>query len=279
MKVSVIGTPGCGRTVFLGLLYETLVRMSTAEGDDIPEVVVNTGPVEAKALGDLRLELLSGRWPSPDLRSKVSGCTLDLGFRKDNWPFFRTSVIRKVRLENVPLGEKDLKVMRSSGQLREMLQGVTGGSIDRYGLSERFRDSLESEAFILLADVSLEAREGPWSIEERDAFLATVIDNASRTRLGKERRVEVLVVLTRADRAEADDKKLFGDGYPRTSKAMLRALPEGDGASRLFTSWLGTVPNMSGDQAPATTIGEGQVQIDYSEKEYRRLIALIGKIA
>ncbi|HQN76000.1 MAG TPA: hypothetical protein PLQ92_04555 [Methanomassiliicoccales archaeon] len=278
MKVSVIGTPGCGRTVFLGLLYETLVRMSTAEGRG-PEVVVNTGPAETKALGDLRLELLSGRWPSPDLRSKVSGCLLELGFRMSSRSIFRSRELRKVRLENFPLKEKDVQAVRGSGQLREVLQGSPGGSIDRYGLSEGFREALESEALVLLADISPETSEGPWPGGERDAFLATVVDNASMTRLGKEREVAILVVLTKGDRAEADEQNRFEEMYPRTARSLRKAIPGGEAGSNVFVSWIGAVPVEGGAPVPAAVVSEGQVQIDYSEKEYWRLVERIGRIA
>lgn len=278
MKVSVIGTPGCGRTVFLGLLYETLVRMSTAEGRG-PEVVVNTGPAETKALGDLRLELLSGRWPSPDLRSKVSGCLLELGFSRSSRSILRSRELRKVGLENVPLAEKDVQAVQGSGQLREVLQGSPGGSIDRYGLSEGFREALESEALVLLVDISPETSEGPWPGGERDAFLATVADNASRTRLGKEREVDILVVLTKGDRAEADEQKLFEEMYPRTAGSLRKAIPGGEAGSNVFVSWIGAVPGEDGTLVPAATVSDGQVQIEYSEKEYRRLVERIGRIA
>lgn len=279
MKVSVIGTPGSERAVFLGLLYETLIRMSTSERDMPPQVVVNAGPVEAKALGDLRLELLSGRWPSLDDEHKVSGCALELGFRKSSGSFFGSRGIRKVQLSSAPLSEKDVKVMRSSGQLREVLQGSSGGSIDRYGLDEQFREALDSETLILLADISTGAREGRWSIEERDAFLATVIENASRTRLGKERRIDPLVVMTGADRAETDDQQVFENMYPRTAKALRKVIPGDDPRSNIFVSWLATVPDAEGIPVPASIMDQGQVQIDYSEKEYRRLIGRIGDIA
>jgi hypothetical protein len=279
MNVSIIGTPHCGRTVFLGLLYETLVRMTTEE-DGAMCVMVNTGPVEAKAFGDLRLELLSGRWPSSENRYKVSGRSIDLGFRsKRSFPFFRSRGISKVRLMDVPLDDRDLKVIRGSGQLREVLEGSPGGSLDRYGLSERFRDSLESEAIILLADVCKERNEGDWPREERDAFLATIVDNACKTRLGKSREVAFIVVLTRSDRAEADDQKVFEEQYPRTLRALREAVPGRGATFHILVSWLGTEPDSNENQVPATAVREGQVQIEYSEKEYRRLVGIIGKIA
>lgn len=278
MNVPVIGTPDCGRAVFLALLYETLVRISTAEGDDVPEVMVNTGPVEAKALGDLRLDLLSGRWPSAERKMKVSGCSLELGFRGKAASFFRGREIRKVRLENVIMSDKDLKVLRSSGQLREVLEGSAGGHIDRYGLNERFRDSLDSEALILLADVSRGEQGRSWPVGERDALLATVVDNASHNRSGKDRKVAFIIVLTRADRVEADVPKVFETTYPRTAEALRKAVQRGS-SSQVMVSWVGTVPNADGDPIPAVNVREGQVQIDYSEKEYRRLIELIEKLS
>ncbi len=254
--------------------------MTTAVCEDDQEVIVNTGPLETKAFGDLRLELLSGRWPSARNRSKVSGCSLDLGFRrKRSFSFFRSSELRTVKLRDVPLSEKDLKVMRGSGQLREVLQGSAGGSVDRYGLSELFRDSLESDAIVLLADVSNEHQEGSWSGEERDAFLATIVDNAAKTRLGRTREVTFIIVLTKADRAEADDQKVFDESYPRTSKALREVISERNSASEILVSWLGTVSDPNAVKVPATTVREGQVQIEYSEKEYRRLVCIIGKMA
>jgi hypothetical protein len=240
--------------------------------------MVNAGPVEAKALGDLRLELVSGRWPSDEDERKVSGCALELGFRKDPGSFFRSRGVRKVQLSSVPISEKDVKFMRSAGQLREVLQGSSGGSIDRHGLDEPFRGALGSEALILLADMSTGTREGPWPIKERDAFLATVAENTSTTRLGKDGRIELLVVMIGADRAEADDRKVFEEAYPRTAKAMRKVIAGDDIRSNLFASWLGTVANAEGILVPASIMDQGQVQIDYSEKEYRRLIGKIGEI-
>ncbi len=251
----------------------------TTDENSVQEVVVNTGPLETKAFGDLRLELLSGRWPSAENRSKVSGCSLDLGFRrKRSFSFFRSSELSTVKLRDVPLSEKDLKVMRGSGQLREVLHGSPGGSVDRYGLSERFRDSLDSESIVLLADVSNEHDEGGWPGEERDAFLATIVDNSSRTRLGKSRAVTFMIVLTRSDRAEADDQKVFEEAYPRTCKALREAVSGRGATFHTLVSWLGTVSDHNGKQVPATTVREGQVQIEYSEKEYRRLVGIIGEI-
>jgi len=279
MNVSVMGTPRCGRTVFLGLLYETVIRMTTEVCASDQEVIVNTGPVETKAFGDLRLELLSGRWPSAENRSKVSGCSLELGFRgKRGISFLRSSELRTVKLRDVPLGEKDIKVLRGSG-LREVLQGSAGGSVDRYGLSERFRDSLESDAFILLANVSNVRNEGDWPGEERDAFLATIVDNAAQTRLGKVRKVTFIIVLTKTDRTRADDQKVFEEGYPRTSKALQEAAKERGAASHILVSWLGTVLDLNAEKVPATLVREGQVQIEYSDQEYRRLVSILGKLA
>lgn len=278
MNVSVIGPPGCGRAVFISLLYETLIRMSTPDDDGSPEAMVNAGPVEAKALGDLRLELMSGRWPSSEPGQRISELVLEIGFRKGGRSLFRSRAIRRVSLRSVPLSEKDLNAVRDSGQLREALLGSPGGSLDRYGLSERFRDSLDSEALVLLADVSKGPPDAGWPIEERDAFLATIAENASRTRLGKVRKVGLLVVLTKADRAEADDQQAFEKKYPRTATALRNAHPGGDISTRTIVSWLGTALDERGVQIPATVQRDGQVQIDYSEKEYRRLIKLIGEM-
>ncbi len=273
MKISVIGAPGCGTALFLGLLYETLVRMSTAE-DDVLEVVVNVGPVEAKAFGDLRLDLLSGRWPSPELEQKVSGCSLELAFRNGRASLFRGRGFRKVRLASVPLSERDSRVLRSSGQLRELLSGPTGGSIDRNALSERFRDALESEAFVLLASISGVMSGGTWSVEESDAFLATLMDDVTKDQAKGKGGVAFLVVMTGADRGEADGRQLLEDFYPRTEKTLRKAA----GGYHTFVSWLGTVPNAEGHQVPATAVSDGQVQIDHSEEEYRRLVRTIGKM-
>ncbi|HNU36194.1 MAG TPA: hypothetical protein PKJ15_06310, partial [Methanomassiliicoccales archaeon] len=250
MKVPVIGMPECGRAVFLALLYETLIRISTAEGDDIPEVIVNTGPLETKVLGDLRLDLLSGRWPSVERKQKASGCVLDLGFRGRSASFFGRRELRKVRLENVLPSDKDLKVLRGSGQLREVREGSAGGSVDRHGLSELFRDALEGDAIVLLADVSEGGQERQWPREERDAFLATVVDNAARDRLGRTRRVSFMVVMTKAERAEADGPKVIETAYPRTAKALLSAVQKGS-ESHVVVSWVGTVPDVDEDQAPS----------------------------
>lgn len=271
MKVSVFGAPGCGRTVFLGLLYETLIRMST-EGDE-PEVIMNVGPVEAKAFGDVRLDLMSGRWPSAETGRKLSGRSVELGFVRGR-SLFRSRGLVKVRLEDVPLTERDLQVVKASGQLREVISGSSGGSIDRYGLGEMFRDALGSEALILLADVS-EPREGTWPREERDAFLATLVENIARTRLGKERKVHITVVLTKAEPAEADGERVFETAYPRTAKAVHKA----DELSPIFISWLRTVPDTDREQVPSALRRDGQVQIDYADEEYRRLVQNIGRIS
>lgn len=50
MNVSIIGTPHCGRAVFLGLLYETLIRMTAAASDDDQKVIINTGLVGGQGL-------------------------------------------------------------------------------------------------------------------------------------------------------------------------------------------------------------------------------------
>ena len=86
-----------------------------------------------------------------------------------------------------------------------------------------------------------------------------------------------MVVMTKAERAEADGPKVIETAYPRTAKALLSAVQKGS-ESHVVVSWVGTVPDVDGDQAPSVIVGEGQVQIDYSEKEYRRLIELIGRL-
>jgi len=279
MKVSIIGTPHCGRTVFLGLFYETLIRINNAEGDDAQEVILSAGPVEAKAFGDLRLELISGRWPNSENASKVSGRVLKLGYRKKrSIPFLRSRELTTVELEDVPLTEKDIIVMRGTGQLREVLMGSSSGYVDRYGMSERFRNALDSEALVLLADVLKERLEGAWPLPERDSFLATIVDNASKTSPGRSRETTFIIVLTRAERAEADDQKVFEEAYPRTTKALQEAEARG-ASSHIIVSWVGTEMDVRGSELPATAMREGQVQIDYSDKEYRRLVGIIGKIA
>lgn len=279
MKVSVIGTPRCGRTVFLGLLYETLVRLSAAEDGGATEVILNTGPVQAKAFGDLRLGLMSGKWPSQVAKAKVSGSVLELGFRKRPfWPF-SSGDLRTIGLQDIPLGKKDIMVMRSSGQLREAVHGSPGGRLDRYGLSERFRDSLDGGAFILLADASAESIEGGWTRGERDAFLATLVDDISMASSGTGRKLRFLIMLTKADRAGADAEAMLKGTCPRTSGSLRKAVSEKGASSNAFASWMGTEKGAGGEEVPATQVREGQVQIEYSQKEYQRLIGLLGKIA
>ena len=263
--------------MFLGLLYETLVRLSAAEG--VEEVVLNTGPVQAKAFGDLRLELMSGKWPSPVVKAKVSGSALELGFRSRSfWPF-SSGALRTIGLEDVPLSGKDIMAMRASGQLREAVQGSPGGRLDRYGLSERFRDSMQGEAFILLADSSAEPAEGGWARDERDAFLATLVDDVFGASPGKGRKVRFLIMLTKADGAEAEAEGMLKEICPRTFEALSKAFSEHGASSDAFTSWVGTEKGAEGLPVPATKVRDGQVQIEYSEKEYQRLVGRLGKIA
>ncbi len=81
------------------------------------------------------------------------------------------------------------------------------------------------------------------------------------------------MVMTGADQAEADDQQVFENLYPRTAKALRKIIPGDDMRSHIFVSWLATVPDAEGIPVPASITDQGQVQIDYSEKEYRRLIA------
>jgi hypothetical protein len=214
MPVSIIGMNGCGKTVFLGLLYESLVHLTNDKKNaGTGELRVNTEPQTAMAFGDIRLDLMSGRWPSKEQKEGISLCMIELGFRRGSFlGLFPSSKFDMMEVHNTDIKEKDVRTIKVTQRYNEALSGKdVGESLDLYSFSESFRDVLDRSTIILLIDAShIDNMDDAGSVilvKEADAFNATVLDAMikNRTERGREgsgnAMISPVIFLTKADRS------------------------------------------------------------------------------
>lgn len=146
MKVSVVGVEGCGRTVFLGLFYETLVQMTTAKGNaGKGEIRFICEPGTVKCLGDIRLDLISRRWPLKERKQGITDCSMDIGFRKGRFfGLLPSNEFRTATIVAVEVGKRDVRVLEEmaspdGGHCDQSLKLMTRGMGKLRSLTEKHR--------------------------------------------------------------------------------------------------------------------------------------------
>lgn len=78
MAVSIIGTRGCGKSTFIGLLYQAMERYSNENPNEfIYYVTAETG----EKIYDIRNNMLSGEYPAATTRNQLEQLKFLLGFR------------------------------------------------------------------------------------------------------------------------------------------------------------------------------------------------------
>lgn len=184
MPVSIIGANGCGRAVFWGLLYESLVQLTNDSKVGQGEMRFRTEPRTAKAIGDMRMGLTSGRWPSSEQKDRISGCAIELGFRRRSLlGLFPSSNFDMFKVHNFGIEEKDMRTIMGTRPYIEAFSGKdVGGSLDLGAFSESFRDHMDSSVLVLLIDVSQIMGEddggGAGPVKGTDALYATILKAA-----------------------------------------------------------------------------------------------------
>ncbi|MDD1771982.1 MAG: hypothetical protein LUQ09_03595 [Methanomassiliicoccales archaeon] len=293
MKVTVVGVEGCGRTVFLGLLYETLVQMTTAKGNEgKDEVRFICDPRTAKCLGDVRLDLISKRWPSNERKQGIADCTMDIGFRKGRFlGLLPSKEFSTVTVEAVEVGKRDARAL-------EGMTGPDSGHFDPGALSEDLLDALRGTIVVLLLDASMvKAGKGDdrSSLQKADALNASLIGvmmrlKARDIRDGSCKCVPCpVIVLTkfdlvgRIDIADKDVQKTAGEflraNYPEVAKVLEEQRPKGmKGTVEVIVSGMRT-EGSEGDLVPVSVTDKGQVCIDYAVGGYGSLIKVIRRTA
>ena len=293
MKVSVVGVEGCGRTVFLGLFYETLVQMTTAKGNaGKGEIRFICEPGTVKCLGDIRLDLISRRWPLKERKQGITDCSMDIGFRKGRFfGLLPSNEFRTATIVAVEVGKRDVRVL-------EEMASPDGGHCDPGALSEDLLDALHATIIVLLIDASIVATakaDDRSSLKRADALNASLISTTMRLKArdindGMCRSVPCpVIVLTKFDMvgkidiAEKDVRTVAGEflrvNFPEVTKVLEEQRPKGmDGTAEVFTSGMRT-EGSEGDLVPVPVIDKGQVCIDYTVSGYGSLIKVIRRAA
>lgn len=184
MPVSIIGANGCGRTVFWGLLYESLVQLTNDSMIGRGEMRFSTVPLTTKAFGDIRMGLMSGRWPSSEQRDLISECSIELGFRRRSFlGLFPSPDFDMMKVLNVGIEEKDMRTIMGTRPYIEASSGKdVGGPLDLGAFSESFRDHLDSSVLVFLIDMSqinkVDGIEMISAVKGMDALYATILKAA-----------------------------------------------------------------------------------------------------
>jgi hypothetical protein len=292
MKVSVVGVEGCGRTVFLGLFYETLVQMTTAKGNEGEgEVRFICEPRTAKCLGDVRLDLISRRWPSKERKRDITDCTMDIGFRKSRFfGLLPSNEFRTATIMAVEIGSRDVRVIEGMAS--------SDGRYDPGVLSEDLLDALHATIIIFLIDASIVMAgedHDRSSLNKADALNASLISTmmklkAKDVRDGSCRCVPCpVVVLTKFDmvgKIDIDGKDInktasefLKANFPEVTKTLEEQRPKGmKGTAEVIISGMRTEEN-EGDRVPVSVTDKGQVRIDYAVSGYVSLIKIIRRAA
>lgn len=277
--------------MFLALLYETLVQMTTDKGNvGLGEVRFICEPRAAKCLGDVRLDLLSRRWPTSESKRGISDCTLEVGFRR-SWFFglLPSKDFITVAIDPIEVGRRDARA----------IEGMAGpkGNVDIGALSEELVDALGSTLVVLLIDASSGPPAGNAGVSPTigtDAFNATLVSammaiKAKQIRCGSSNAPpSPIVVLTKFDLEDGAEpakdhersaSDMLGSKFPLTAKALDDERPDGmRGAVKVLTSGLRTEIE-EGKAVPTSVTEKGLVTICYSSECYRSLIGIIKEAA
>jgi hypothetical protein len=227
MPASIIGANGCGRTVFWGLLYESLVQLTNASNIGHGEMRFSTEPQTAMVLGDIRLDLMSGRWPSGKHNDMISECAIELGFRRRSFlGLFPSTDFDIMKVQNFGTEENDMRAIMGTRPYIEASSGKDiGGSLDLGAFSESFRDHLDSSVLVLLIDVSqiikVDDIEMSSAVKGTDALYATILKAAIMKRRKGVRggsdaiRISPILFLTKCD--QMNDPRIGLEGSLNTS--------------------------------------------------------------
>lgn len=252
MPVSIIGAKGCGKTVFWGLLYESLVNLTNDSKVGHGEMRFSTEPRAAMAFGGIRMDLMSGRWPSSERKGLISECAIELGFRRRSFlGMFPSPDFDMVKVHNFGIEEKDMMTILGTQPYIDAFSGKdVAGSLDLGVFSESFRDHLDSSVMVLLIDmgqiIDMDDIEGVGVVKGTDALYATILKAAIMKRRRTVRggsdanKIFPILFLTKCDRLNdraidlggsfnpkvksSEDKETGQEGRERTSTRRKNAL-------------------------------------------------------
>lgn len=283
----------------MALLYETLVRSATAEGSEVHEQMrFITDPQVTKGLGDVRLDLLSGRWPSKEFQERTASFSIEIGFRRRRWfGLLPSRGYHLVMVENARIGKRDVGVIEEATHTAVGTIATAGDKIDPGMLSGSVWSALDSSVIILLVDASKALAMGgdAPSIERVDVFHATllrVILNHKPKLHGRNKDGPLPVLfLTKCDVLSATSggaggtrssaMEILRKHFPLTAKVLEEGGAEGMRAPKVkvFISGMRTEKDEGGRTVPSPVTDHGQVRLEYEQDQYASLIQFLGTVA
>jgi len=305
MSVAIIGDRGCGKTVFLSLLYDALVEYTN---ETRGKIRFYTAPEFTGIMGEIVNRMLMQSWPDADLKAHIDKYWFILGYKRNF-----TNEYRKLKFFVYDI------VREHAGIVNELTGTKSGDYQGRKSeiLPSALKPLLDCSALVFLIDASklnaTPTSEAFKQVEQYDTLIASIISMAAEYKLKKfhgfwnqMRKVYPVFVLTKFDMI--DKKTLAAVGLDkRTKPDPLNAshlerteysetllakyyrntfgLKENRNLSNVefdkcayFFSAIQTEKDEQGQLVPSTEKGL-KVRLRYSIEEYRAFIGYFEKIA
>ena len=169
MAVAILGDRGCGKTVFLSLLYETQVNYTTETKGDFRFI---SSPGYVNTMGKIINDVTMGGWPEATLKGLLSKYWFLYGYRK---PVFKNK-FDTVKFTIYDIAGEDVNI------IDELITPYNEGGLDSISYEDLpggLRTLLDCNVLVFLIDgsrINAEPRSETYKeMMEYDTFMATLI--------------------------------------------------------------------------------------------------------
>ena len=307
MAVSILGDRGCGKTVFLSLLYETQINYANETKGDFRFI---SSPGYVNTMGKIVNGLRMGNWPEATLKGLLSKYWFLFGYRKK----FPPNKYDSVKFTIYDIAGEDVNI------IDELITPYQDGGLDSIlyeDLPEGLKTLLDCNVLVFLIDASRingEARSEQYeSMIAYDTFMATLISIVAEyksKKAGEMKSKDKLYPVFIMTKFDMIDKKIFEglkmpSKYPDGSKKNMKKrktyaekLMENFYRQTLALKYGGKLLNVDfdkagyffseirseldedGEQVPRLISKNGtSYGIDYSYSEYRAFIEYFRELA
>ncbi len=306
MAVAVLGDRGCGKTVFLSLLYETQVTYTNETKGDFRFI---SSPGYVNTMGKIVNGLRMGNWPEATLKGLLAKYWFLFGYRK----MFPPNKYDAVKFTIYDIAGEDVNII---DELIAPYQEEGMGGIVYEDLPDGLRTLLDCNVLVFLIDASrinAEVRSEEYeSMMAYDTFMATLISIVAEYRSKKagelkdKSKLYPVFLMTKfdmvdrkifeglrippkypsADRKSVKKRKAYAEKIMESFYRQTLALKYGGKLMNVdfdkagyFFSQIRSEMDEDGENAPRIVSEKGTSHIDYSYKEYRGFIEYFREIA
>ena len=306
MAVAILGDRGCGKTVFLSLLFQTQVTYTDESEGDFRFI---SSPGYVNTMGKIANGMKMGNWPEATLKGLLAKYWFLFGYRK----MFPPNKYDTVKFTIYDIAGEDVNII---DELIAPYQEEGASGIVYEDLPDGLRTLLDCNVLVFLIDASrinADVRSEEYeSMMAYDTFMATLISIVAEYRskkvgeLKEKGKLYPVFLMTKFDMI---DRKIFealkippkpplpDKKYTKKRKAYAEKIMKSFYEQTLALKYGGKLINVDFDKAgyffsqiksevsedgedvPAITEENAKSRIDYSYKEYRAFIEYFRGIA